>query len=361
MIQDKFPNISCCRFVDDYYIYTSNSSQIQEIISFIRLCLAQYELNFNENKIQIHEGPFLYGKPWVEEIKQYIHLPPDVFLTKLIIEYNKNKDIAILKYGLKVIAQYRYTRDDWAAVQSRLINLWVCFPSLADCIITILWENRDLVKPTALKRAVYSVIDECILLNREQELIWAVWFIKVFKISISQTYVIKVLKSSNDLAIIIMLDIIHLTDKQDVSTILQQRQQLNTELENADADEKGKANTLLWTSRWLLAYEATRNKWLDLPNSTFEFAKKNQFFNVLLQNNIKFYDPDFSYGTATKYSRSYEYATRSELYSALKKLKKLLLSRLENPEKENNLPFTDGEEKIYRKFVEALQVDESIY
>ena len=360
-IRKKFPDISCCRFVDDYYIYTSNSSQIQEIISFIRICLAQYELNFNENKIQIHEGPFLYGKPWVEEIKQYIHLQPDIFLTKLIIEYNKNKDIAILKYRLKVISQYRYAKDSWASVQSRLINLWVRFPSLADCIITILWKNKDLIKINSLKRAIYSVIDECILLNREQELIWAVWFIKVFNVSISQPYIIKVLKSSNELAIIIMLDIVHSSGQKDVAAILQQRKQLHAELKNADMDEKGTPNTLLWTSHWLLAYEANRNKWLSLPNSPFEFAKKNQFFNVLLQKNVKFYDPSFSYDTAPKRSRSYEFATRSELYSALEKLKKSLIARLENPGEESTSPLTSEEENLYRKFIEALQVDESIY
>lgn len=57
-ISKKFPEISCCRFVDDYYIYVSKSSQIQEIISYIRTCLAQYELSFNENKIRITEGLF---------------------------------------------------------------------------------------------------------------------------------------------------------------------------------------------------------------------------------------------------------------------------------------------------------------
>ena len=90
-IQKKFPNIACRRFVDDYYIYTRNSAQVQEIISFIRISLAQYELSFNENKIQVKESPFLYGKPWVEQIKQYIHLQPDVFLSKLIMEYDIHK------------------------------------------------------------------------------------------------------------------------------------------------------------------------------------------------------------------------------------------------------------------------------
>ena len=40
-------------------------------------------------------------------------------------------------------------------------------------------------------------------------MIWATWFIKVFNIQISQDYMIRVLQSSNELAIIIMLDIIN--------------------------------------------------------------------------------------------------------------------------------------------------------
>ena len=157
-ISKKFPEISCCRFVDDYYIYVSKSSQIQEIISYIRTCLAQYELSFNENKIRITEGPFVYGNPWVEEIKQYIHLQPDMFLTKLIVEYNKCKDIAILKYGLKVISYHHYTKNSWPAIQSRLINLWTRFPSLSDRIVGVFWNNKDLIKinalinPTGIKR-----------------------------------------------------------------------------------------------------------------------------------------------------------------------------------------------------------------
>ena len=101
--------MSCCRLVDDYYIYTKRSTQVQEIIAFVRNCLSKYELNFNESKLQINESPFLYGKPWIEQVKQYIYLQPDVFLSKLIMEYNTYKDIAIIKYGLTVIAQCRYT------------------------------------------------------------------------------------------------------------------------------------------------------------------------------------------------------------------------------------------------------------
>lgn len=361
-IHEQFPDVSCCRFVDDYYIYTKRSTQVQEIIAFIRGCLSKYELNFNESKLQINESPFLYGKPWIEQVKQYIHLQPDVFLSKLIMEYNTYKDIAIIKYGLTVIAQCRYTVTSWPAMQSRLINLWVRFPSLSDRILPILWKNKTLLKMRGFKAAIYSVIDEALLLNREQELIWAVWFIKVFNIQISQDYMIRVLQSSNELAIIIMLDIICSSDAKSKPKIMQQRRSLRDELIAEDIDDKGESNTLMWTSHWLLAYEATRMKWLNLPNEDpFEFARKNTFFRELLLKSVKFYNPQFIYAKPSPYTKNYEYATRTELYASLSKLKKLIAERLKREGVDAQAELTEEEEALYEEFVDILEENEFVY
>ena len=361
-IHEQFPDVSCCRFVDDYYIYTKRSTQVQEIIAFIRGCLSKYELNFNESKLQINESPFLYGKPWIEQVKQYIHLQPDVFLSKLIMEYNTYKDIAIIKYGLTVIAQCRYTVTSWPAMQSRLINLWVRFPSLSDRILPILWKNKTLLKMRGFKAAIYSVIDEALLLNREQELIWATWFIKVFNIQISQDYMIRVLQSSNELAIIIMLDIICSSDAKNKPKILQQCRSLRDELIAEDIDDKGKSNTLMWTSHWLLAYEATRMKWLNLPNEDpFEFARKNTFFRELLLKSVKFYNPQFIYAEPSPYTKNYEYATRTELYASLSKLKKLIAERLKREGVDAQAELTEEEEALYEEFVDILEENEFVY
>ena len=360
-IQKQFPNISCRRFVDDYYIYTKDNAQIQEIISFIRGSLAQYELSFNENKIQINESPFLYGKPWVEQIKQYMHLQPDVFLSKLIMEYNIHKDIAIIKYGLKVISQCRYTNKNWPAMQSRLINLWVRFPSLSDRIMPILWKNKARLAKTALKKAVYSVISESLLLNREQELSWAVWFIKVFDINIAQSVIVDVLKSSSDIPKIVMLDVVYKMGMQGNPKIKQQLNILYNDLAASDVDDKGQSNTLMWTSHWLLAYEVDRNKWLNVDGKTFEFARKNQFFKELLKRKVKFYDTAFVYPEPEERTRNYEFATRTELYAAMNKLKKMIAKRLENKEEQDKLTMTPEEAELYEELVDIWEQEETLY
>lgn len=360
-IKKRFRDIDCCRFVDDYYIYVKESSQIQEIISFIRIEFAKYELSLNENKLQINESPFLYGKPWVDEIKQYIHLQPDVFLSKLIMEYNVHKDISIIKYGLRIISQCRYTKKNWTAMQSRLLNIWISFPSLSDRVLSILWQNKSLIRKDHLKNAIYSVIDEALRLNLEQELIWAVWFVKVFDLQISEKYIVRVLKSNTDLAVIIMLDIISINGKENSKGILKQRQRIREELKEENTDSNGTDNILMWTPRWLLAYESNRKKWLNLPNDPLEYARKNEFFKLLLDKRIKFYDENFSYEAPDKYTKNYEYATRTELYTAIRKLKKLIDARVNSTDQQEPFTLTEEEAMLFEQFINDLEENEKIY
>lgn len=190
----------------------------------------------------------------------------------------------------------------------------------------------------------------------------AVWFIKVFNIQISQDYMIRVLQSSNELAIIIMLDIICSSDAKNKPKIMQQRRSLRDELIAEDIDDKGESNTLMWTSHWLLAYEATRMKWLNLPNEDpFEFARKNTFFRELLLKDVKFYNPRFTYAEPSPYTKNYEYATRTELYASLNKLKKLIAERLKREGVGAQTELTKEEEALYEEFVDILEENEFVY
>lgn len=186
-------------------------------------------------------------------------------------------------------------------------------------------------------------------------------YVKVFDISISQAYITKVLKTTNELAIIIMLDIVHSSGQENVAAILQQRKNLHNYLKSEDTNEKGSPNSLMWTSHWLLAYESTKNQWLKLPGIPFEYAKKNSFFNELLNRNVKFYNPGFSYSNPPNKFHNPEFATRSELYNALRKMKKSILEQLEGAGLETPSSLTPEEEDLFSKFIEALQADETIY
>ena len=144
--------------------------------------------------------------------------------------------------------------------------------------------------------------------------------------------------------------------------ILQQCRILRDELITEDEDDKGEANTLMWTSHWLLAYEATRMRWLNLPSEDpFEFAKKNAFFNELIVKGVKFYDSQFAYEEPSPYTKNYEYATRTELYKSLNKLKKLIAERLKREGAGAQAELTEEEEVLYEEFIDIWEENEFVY
>ncbi len=359
-IQNRLPELVCRRFVDDYYIYTKDSSQVKEIIAVVRNALAKYQLYFNESKIAINESPFIYGKPWLDQTRLYLYLSADVYLSRLISEYEKYKDIAIFKYGLKVLSVCKFSHEDWPVVQSRLINLWVRFPSLSDRLLPIFRKNNDRLNKRMLKKAIYGIIDESILLKHSQELIWAVWYVKLFGLKISQSYALKVLKSENDLAIIIMLDILAKQNLLDVEAIKKQRSEIRHMLEEANDPDSEQKSELMWSSHWLLAYEAERRKWLKFPGSPFELVKKNPFFKRLIEDGVYFYDDNYTYNPPNKeVAGKYSVVSYADLNRALNRLKKALISHMERGQQLQEEQ--EEENRLFEEFVYALENDEKLY
>ena len=133
-INKNIPDIDYVRFVDDYFIFVKDRSQIDSIVSCFQQELAKYELVLNENKLKILESPFVFGNSWVEQMKVFSSLSPQVFLEKTIIEYHAHQDIAILKYGLKVLRTLKLTKSEWKEIEPSIINILVKFPNLANII-----------------------------------------------------------------------------------------------------------------------------------------------------------------------------------------------------------------------------------
>ena len=191
------------RYVDDYYIFTKDYTSIETIIEIFRRKLDYYHLSLNESKVKIEESPFIFDNEWLIEMENS-SLNSEAILNKAIILYKKYKDIKIFKYALR---KMRYCKkENLEVLRSKLLNVWCKFPSLSEQIVIILSQIK--VKNTYLKKPIYSLIDDCIRLNLQEELVWVAFAIKEFRIEINSNYQCKILKSKNDLAIIIILDLL---------------------------------------------------------------------------------------------------------------------------------------------------------
>ena len=198
---------------------------------------------------------------------------------------------------MKVIDARKFSpQNQWQTIQSRIMNIWVRYPFLADRLLPLLWNNKSEIKKTKLKTAINSVIEQSILLKQDLELIWAVWFIKVFDIQISQQTAVKILRSGNDLAIIMILDILHSRNMDKKLNIQKEIKALCNDLKASDIDDDGNPGRLAYSEHWLLSYEAERENYFDGIGETFDILGKDVFFMKLLRKKIKFYDPSYMYG-----------------------------------------------------------------
>ena len=161
---------------------------------------------------------------------------------------------------------------------------------LSELIIELLMQKKEIIHKQKLKKAIYTNLDKCILLNWQQELVWILWAIKVFEIRIKQDYVLEILKSNNDLAIIIVLDCIDAGIIDRTASVTKQIDALRQELNDLDIDENGKNGNLMWSSRWLLAYECQLHKWINTENGSFYTVDNNAFYKSLLKSKVDFYD-----------------------------------------------------------------------
>lgn len=346
-IQDKFDNIRCKRFVDDYYIFTKDSYQIQSIISFIRNELGKYELTLNENKINILESPFIYGKQWIEELKLYIHLDKTVFLNKVISLYLDYKDISIFRYGITVVSMHEFSKNDWILIESKIINIWTKFPSLSDLIIKLFISNKSSVKKSNIKKAINSILDKNIPLNHHQEIIWAVWVAKVFKIGINSKYMVEIIESENDVAIIILLDMINIGICKKSKELSKAVYGLKVRLDEYE--------DVMFSSNWLLAYEINFNDWFDGYDQEFNKAKENDFFNRMIKKGINFYNTKFEYIEDEKKSKNMGYVTKKEFYKHLQRIDDLIVKLNCNNEKKDSEKYKHLSDIISKESKEIIE------
>lgn len=341
-IQNKFPEIIARRFVDDYYIFVKNSYEIQKIIAHINRELSKFELRLNENKISITESPFVFEKPWVEELKLYIHLDKKLFWDKMVYIFNKNKDISILKYGLKVISLHSFSKEDWPVIESKVLNLWNGYPSLAELILDILVTNKDKLKINNVKNTIYSILDNTIQLNYHQEIIWVVWVSKLLNINLKTEYIEAIIESKNIPAIIIILDEISNQKWKKTKGISKSINEIRDVIEEDIEDIKDN----MFSQFWLLIYEAEFNNW-DIEFSK-NYSDESDFFRKMKKNQISFYNKDYEYNQKASNNKAInKYITRKE-FEEYRKMMKHLIEKTTSDEK-INFEIQEENERISEK------------
>ncbi|MBN3015784.1 hypothetical protein JXX18_08145 [Ruthenibacterium lactatiformans] len=173
---------------------------------------------------------------------------------------------------------------------------------------------------------------------------------------------IKVLRCSTDLAIIIMLDIIHKHQRSEHPDIQKTYKTICKKISDSVNDDTPDASPL-WTSHWLLVYEAERNNWLQLSEGSSTYIQRVPFFRKIHSLHVCFYDSNFAYNVSEGYSGGLKFVTQRELSRIITKLQKMLSDRIKsvNSSVENGNKLTDRESKLFEEYVHMFEETERIY
>lgn len=287
-IVKKFPKINACRFVDDYSFYISDKESPNAIISFVRNQLLEYDLVLNESKTKIIHAPFLLERSGIDEIKSITTEDAYTYYNRMMLLYDKYKDLSLLKYGFSII-DLLTRKSEFHSMLPLLIHSWVTFPSLAYKILPILYKYKDELtknEKNELKQALLLVVSNGIELRQETETVWALWAMTLFGLSLNEEMIRLICSSTNDLAIIISLTYIKESRYKYYTNVVNK---LTERIKDESTDPTTSKRAMIFFSHWLLIYELVRKE--IVQPSDFPCVENNKFFKKLLEYKVDFYDP----------------------------------------------------------------------
>lgn len=292
ILQTKFKsdNIKFFRFIDDIYIYCDSYTEAEKAFKFYQKTLSEYQLDINEEKTEITKTPFTFDSIWSIELGsfKFRNNPKSQItdlerFTSLSFEFAiRNPKDSVLLFSTQVLKGISLYNENWDFYESVILKILLTEPRTFDVIAQILCSNKSRVSRTKLKSVLTKIMENHITKGHNYEITWALTLSKEFKLKLKNT-IAKVIFESNDfISILVALDLKNLgLINSTVDTSFLETELIEDNLVN---------------EFWLFTYEATFKGWLVAPTNILE---DNEFFKILKDNNIYFYDETAKISTFT--------------------------------------------------------------
>lgn len=360
------PNLTGCRYYDDYYLYTNTIKEAEDTFKYIQSKLHQFGLDINEGKVRIRKYPFEFEEKFSSELSQFSFTKRFDYSIKLYFniiwkfaEENPENTGQIFRYALKIFAPSTIDRiivpqTGWNTFENLLLKTIILDPTILNIACNILELYKEFINDkskTKLQNIIDSIFREHIKTNQHLEVSWALWICKKFSLTIDREVGINIIKMRDAISCLILLDIIHNTPQlvEIDAALLKELSDLNSSFTNNSLTEEG----------WLLVYEGTKKGWL----SRADLIEENIFFSLLKKNNIEFYDSSFEVDfTSNEYifSKSELYITEKMKMTAEEKAKKIYNEIIERKREEMIDDEDNIEETIFDGSAESEDIEEEL-
>ncbi len=277
------------RYYDDYYFYFNNRNEAENALKIIQQVLYEFQLETNENKVNITKLPFKYIEDWTEQFDRFIFNEVDKYelrnffsILNNSILLNKKNSSWIIHYALK---QFRsgetvIQKENWDIFLSFLLQTLIIDSSTIDLIFEIIFIYKvylDNISKKKIKNVLISIIEEHLTLNHSFEVSWSLWTFITFRINCPKQLVESILNSKDSFSKLICL---HLIEESLYEGKKPNVNKLKNYIENSSS----------FGENWLLIYETIVKEWLvfDDPVKILD----NEYFEILKDYDVSFYETE---------------------------------------------------------------------
>lgn len=294
LLQEKLKSIGLSikgyRHYDDAYFYFSSREDAEIGLKNLQHILTDFQLSINEEKTDITKFPTTFDRVWVmqislfkfrenikkEEKNRVKEQKTDIERYFRLAFYlaNKYPEDVVLSYAIKRFKSVPIMKENWNLFESLILKTALLNPLILKPIVPLLVTYKTLVNQEKIGSVVEEIIKIHAPMGHSFEISWALWLAKTFNIKIDNSIADDIFKSNDVIPILMALD---LKSKD----LIESSFDLSTLIENLTEDS-------LFEEKWILTYESIFHGWLLPINSNP--LDTNEYFKILKDNNIKFYD-----------------------------------------------------------------------
>lgn len=272
------------RYVDDYKFYFRTESQARHSLTLIEKCLNEYNLNLNQSKTEISKFPFDIISDILSKYKDVYNNKGAFGVLNYAGELYNSGEKGAYKYALKFLRKREINLAEFDLIWPILINIMLLNPKYGNYIIQYVKQHINDIDIKTIEIIINEELKNSLANQLQQEILLFLSFIKELNLILTGDNLIEILKTRDDLSLIIALDIWKNANKS-VKRTKPEARVINSLIEELFEDLK---NESYKGEHWLLLYESKHHK-LN-PDNKHEYTEsESKFFKKMRELEISFY------------------------------------------------------------------------
>ncbi len=285
-VQKRFPRFprSAMRFYDDLEYFAATRTEAEEALVAWESELARYELTLNADKTRITEAPISLQAPWFTALAAIrIRTTSETTTANDIISYfDKAFELArqhpkdsVISYAIQRFRKWPFTVTSWRTYARLLLPAVIAEPSSLPHVAYAFARARSAALPISrsrLQETLNDLVRHHAALSHGAEVLWSLWILAESDATLEAEAVKAVAAMEDNPCLLVLL-------------YLRRRRLVDATADLSLVLQRAEAAGAITSGDWLLAYEATRQKWVSNPS-----IRRHRGFAELLNRNIGFFN-----------------------------------------------------------------------